>query len=54
VGAPVEGKALGPAKVGHPCRGMSAGAIRMVDGGNTRMGKGEGMWRLWTGNLERE
>jgi len=44
VGVPVEEEALGPAKAGPQCTGLSRGVVMGVDGeGNTHIeGKGRG------------
>jgi len=47
----VEGRALGPAKVGPLVQGNMGGNKGMYRE-NSRMGEGEGRdWGLWTGNL---
>jgi len=57
VRAPVEGEALGSAKIEPPVNVNVGGRVVMGGGweGNTHIeGEGEGLGRCWPGNWERE
>jgi len=55
VGAPVEGEALGPAKVGPPVQVNVRGVVVMGGGWREHpYGEAEGIGGLWTGNQDSE
>jgi len=57
VRAPVEGEALGPAKIEPPVNVIVGARVVMgedMEGNTHREGEGEGLGRCWPGNRERE